>query len=399
MVADKLKIMWLSDSPLSTTGFARISIEVLNGLAKKGWECTYVGHNLITQPIAKGLTFEDGCKHDFKILGTDGVDFGKNVIVDYINTEKPDVFGILLDTFMVAPWLPNYEFSPAHTVFYYPSDGGQPSKFGRLPLNCESVLKKMKNNVAMAKFGQKQVQEAHNLQTHYIPHAVDHKLIHPYTKKKRKAVRQKYGLDDYFIIGTVARNQPRKMLDKTIEMFSLIAPKYPNARLFMHCDPTDVASYFNMSELIARYNLENRVIFTGTKYFKGLSWNSMNEIYNCMDVFLLTTTGEGFGVPLIEAMAAKVPVLATNYTTTPEIVLDNNAGLAIELSTEIMGSWNVYRAVPDVKDGAKKLSLLIDNKQLRERLGNNGRAAVLKYYTWDVVIEQWHEYLTNLVKR
>jgi len=80
------------------------------------------------------------------------------------------------------------------------------------------------------------------------------------------------------------------MLDRTIKVMSEVAKHIPNAVLFMHTDPDDPAQVSNLRQLIARYNLENRVIFSGMRYFNGFDYRDMNKIYNIMDIFLLTTS-------------------------------------------------------------------------------------------------------------
>ena len=46
----------------------------------------------------------------------------------------------------------------------------------------------------------------------------------------------------------------------------------------------------------------------------------MAHLYNCMDVFVLPTGGEGFGIPTLEAMSCGVPICVTNYTTAHELI-------------------------------------------------------------------------------
>jgi glycosyltransferase involved in cell wall biosynthesis len=128
---------------------------------------------------------------------------------------------------------------------------------------------------------------------------------------------------------------------------------------------------------------------------------------------LLSTSGEGFGIPLIEAMACEIPVLATDYTTTRELVIDNNAGLGIKLSgTEdeenpnvhcdelldgtLTGSWVVERGMCSIKDGANKLDYLFKNPDKRKEFGKNGRVAVLKDYNWNIVRKEWIKLIEEL---
>lgn len=267
-------------------------------------------------------------------------------------------------------------------------------------------MKKVEAPVAMAEFGKKQVKDYYNMDVKHIPHGTDSNFFRKLPEAERNALRAKWNLQDKFVIGVVARNQPRKFLDRTLKAMSLIRDKVPNAVLFLHLDPLDPAQVFPMQELIARYNLENRVIFSGMSALKGYPQSEMNNVYNLFDCFFLSTSGEGFGIPIIEAMSCEVPVVATSYTTTPELVELNNAGFGIKLSgvetinmfdgqnmidydTKTMngtltGSWNVERAFCDIVDAAEKITVLANNPKLREEMGENGRKAVLEKYDFNL---------------
>jgi glycosyltransferase involved in cell wall biosynthesis len=152
--------------------------------------------------------------------------------------------------------------------------------------------------------------------------------------------------------------------------------------------------------------------------FKGFSESQLNEIYNLMDVFLLTTSGEGFGIPIIEAMSCQIPVLATDYTTTPELVIENKSGLGINLSGvetidmykenlsmqeydqlvlngTITGTWEVERGICSMSDGVEKLIYLYKNPEEREKMGKNGRKAVLEKYDYSIVSKQWSDLINE----
>ena len=152
--------------------------------------------------------------------------------------------------------------------------------------------------------------------------------------------------------------------------------------------------------VIEKLQIQNKVIYTGVQYFNGFSYEQMREVYNLFDVFMLLTSGEGFGIPLIEAMACELPILCTDYTTSKELIIDDGqSGELIKLSgtynylepiyTTITGSWNVERGVADVVHGAEMLNKLYFNRELCKIYGKTGRRKVLKYYDWSVVIPQW----------
>jgi len=406
----QMNIMWLSDSPLTVTGYATITWNILNKLSDAGHTCYALGHNYVGQTIPPGLKLKDGTKMKFTIISGGPAPYAQNLIQPYIKKYKIDVFAVLLDTFMLYPWILNMDFSPAKTIFYFPSDGG-----GGMPLGCENILRKVNCPVSMSKYGQQQVKEMYNIDTKYIPHAIDIKNYKPLSAPEKENIRAKWGLNNKFVVGTVARNQGRKMMDRTLKAFKLFAQNKEDVVLFMHADPADMAAPFDMMQLINRYELNNKVVLSGMTFYNGFDYKEMNEVYNVMDIFLLTTSGEGFGVPIIEAQACSIPCVVTDYTTTEELVLEPKSGVGINLvgTTEtqnprvhtkqiidgtLTGSWNVERGICSIEDCAKKLQYLYDNKNIAKELGENGLKNATENYNWDKVGNEWCDLMEELVK-
>ena len=388
----KGRILALSDSPTTCTGFATICSNIMTGMVEKNWEVNYMGHNYLGQDLVPPITFEDGRTLNFKLQGAGREQYCKDMIVPRINKFNPDVFFIQLDTFMVFPWFMDLPLNRTRSVFYFPSDGA-----GGMPLGCENILKKVNMPVAMAKFGQKQVKDLYNIDSEYIPHAIDEKNYFPLPLEEREKLKAKYGLTGRFVVGTVARNQGRKMMDLTFKAFAIFCKDKPDAVLFLHTDPQDAAAVFNMQELARRYNIANRVMFSGMTFFNGFSYKQMNEVYNVMDIFTLSTSGEGFGVPTIEAQACGIPVVIPNNTTGPELVLDDGkSGLLADSAASITGSWSVERDIPDINSLADCYSTLYHDKKKREAFGKVGRRKILESYTWENVNNQWDKLFTKL---
>lgn len=386
------KILWLSDGCYLTTGYATITRKALNYLTDLGWDTHHLSHTAQHQTFLPGTKMEDNENLNFWVHGAGIQPYCQDIITQRIRELNVPVFGILLDTFMCYPWLLNVDLTPAKSFFYFPSDGGG------FPLGCEQILKKVDLPIAMSKYAQKQVKDLFNIDSEYIPHAVESDVYKPLGEQERLALKAKYGLLGKFVVGVVARNQGRKMLDRTLKSFALFAKQVPEAVLLLHCDKWDPAGYFNFDALMSQLKIQNRVIFTGTRYFKGFNYKQMNEVYNVMDLFFLGTSGEGFGIPLIEAMAAGIPVLTTNYTTGKEIVEDNKAGELVNLSDELLGNWNVERGIMSIPHGAELMMKLYKDPQLRQIYGNNGRSAALRDYDWRLVSKKWNEVLEKLAK-
>jgi glycosyltransferase involved in cell wall biosynthesis len=408
-----VKITILSDSPFIPTGYRNQSVQLAKILKERGHEIHYLA-NAYNGTVIDYAKLFDGTELDFKIYGEMGHQYFRGVMSSHLKKTNSEVFFILLDTFMLFPWFLQTDTSPSRTIFWYPSDGG-----AGMPKGCENIIRKIDIPVAMSRFGQKQVKDYYNIQTKHIPHGTEPDRFYRLPDDQRNELRKKWGIGDKFVIGVVARNQPRKNLDRTFKTMAILKDRIPNAVLLLHLDPNDPANQvFQVKSLIVRYNLENRVIFTGMKAHEGFDWNEMNNVYNLMDVFFLSTSGEGFGIPIIEAMSCKVPVLATDYTTTQELVKDNQAGLGIKLSgTEqanlfeldsrdydlkmmsgtMTGGWEVERGFCDILDAADKLDFLYKNPEKAREFGENGRKAVLEKYDFkNVVGPKWVELIEGL---
>lgn len=403
------KVLMLSDSPTTNTGYSSQTLFLLNELNARGYDCYLMAHNYYGQTMNKGnIKLNDGTPFNFTMYGGGREPYCKDLIMRRIREIKPDYFIILLDTFMLYPWILNMDFAPAKSFFWFPSDGG------RFPHGCDNVLRKINIPVAMARFGQKQVKDLYGINSYHIPHGIYSERFYPLDADKKAELKKKWGLSNKYVVGIMGRNQGRKMHDRALKAFKKFCVDKPDAILLCHLDPEDGAAVFDIFGLIRDYGLENRVRFTGTRYFDGFTYEQMNEVYNLMDVYFSSSSGEGFGIGTIEAMSCGVPCVVTNYTTTEELVVENNAGVGVclvgcddisffkthtkKFDEEVMngtltGSWDVERGLMDINDAANKLSLLYANADDRHILGLNGREAVLKKYDWTVVADMWDKLL------
>lgn len=378
---------------------------------------------------------------DFQVEGSGTAHHGLDKIQSLIRRNKIDIFITLLDTFMVMENPPNIflqlDFAPAKTIFYFPSDGEDslPEMGG---VKCHRVLEKVDLPIAMARFGQRQVKELYGLETKYIPHAVFTHIYYPQTPQQKQKLREEFPvfdvngrsykgiLRDKFIIGSVFRNQPRKMPDRMVLTMALIrdlhignlkkiepewhylkdleiVKDYQNIAFIFHCDPNDPAGQgHNIVEHAIKYNVADKVFFTGMSILDMFPIEQMNDVYNMFDVFFLSTSGEGFGVPTLEAMSCGVPCVVTQGTTTEELLLeDGQSGIPaphVGHYNNVVGGWTTRRMIMDVYKAVIALNEYYKSEQLRREHGENGRKKAVQIYDWDIIGAQWVEHLERLME-
>jgi len=102
---------------------------------------------------------------------------------------------------------------------------------------------------------------------------------------------------------------------------------------------------WNYNELVARLKLTNNC----TVLNRGISQNELWKLYAASDFLLNTSKAEGLGLPILEAMAIGVPVIATNATAMSEL-LSNGRGILIDpfyTMIDVFGNTNRYLVHPD----------------------------------------------------
>lgn len=126
--------------------------------------------------------------------------------------------------------------------------------------------------------------------------------------------------DDAFVVGMVGRLSKQKAPDTFVKAAKLIKEKIPNAFFLM---VGDGELRDQVESLINQYDLGSSFLITG--------WVDNPTAYmKIMDVGMLLSRWEGFGLVLPEYMACGVPIIATNVDAIPNIVRNNENGLLVE---------------------------------------------------------------------
>lgn len=167
-----------------------------------------------------------------------------------------------------------------------------------------------------------------------------------------RKVLEKYEIDGEYVlfIGTL---QPRKNLIRLIEAVSRI----DNLKLVIAGKSSEMGrqgwKYEEILQAPAKIGVENRVIFTGFAETSDLPY-----LINGAVAFCLPSLWEGFGIPVVEAMACGIPVLVSNVSSLPEVV--GNAGLTFDpyRVDQIEQAIRIIYADRKQRDRLSKLSIV-----------------------------------------
>jgi glycosyltransferase involved in cell wall biosynthesis len=235
--------------------------------------------------------------------------------------------------------------------------------------------------------------------------------------------RDELGLNtDCNIVGTVMRNQTRKLYPDLFESFA----KYIEGNLertkntFLYCHTSFPDIGWDIPALLSRYSLHNRVLFsyqcvsckdlsvdflkTGASFCdKCYSYNKhmvsgnnkidekqLNKVYNTFDVYVQWANQEGFGMPQVEAAYAGCPIITVGYSAMDSVAKNLECMSVKPIGYSMECSTGRLRAIPDNKKLTEKLECIFKlSGEDRHNLGLSSRQKALHIYNWDKTAKTW----------
>jgi len=238
--------------------------------------------------------------------------FGRHFKVDWVIAlcdawvMKPDEWA---DDLRMAIWAPVDEWPPPPAVLN--------------TLKHEKV-----QPIAMSRFGENWLKKA-ELDPLYVPHGVDTDVFYPYPEEERRAAREVLEMpEDAFVVGMVGANRgwshhaPRKSFPQAFDAFSEFARRHKDVYLYCHTEAQPGGAGIDLVLLARALGIpDERLAFP-----PDVAWqlHVMDDrfvagVMNACDVLLNPSMSEGFGIPIIEAQACGVPVIASDHSSMPEL--------------------------------------------------------------------------------
>jgi len=123
----------------------------------------------------------------------------------------------------------------------------------------------------------------------------------------------------------------------------------------------------------------------------------MVQLVNLCDIYIATSRGEGFGLPLAEAQMCGKMVITHNSTATKEIIVPDKTGLLVK-SHAVMPPDNKEILLADIDDLAMKLKLALTDADLRQSLSDKSREVAVSRFGKNVIANQLISYIEDYLK-
>jgi glycosyltransferase involved in cell wall biosynthesis len=170
---------------------------------------------------------------------------------------------------------------------------------------------------------------------------------------------------DYIVIGSIGNLKKAKGYFNLIKAGKIVIEKFNNVKFY-------ILGEGELKEEIVRRIEKNGLseYFVLTGYIENIY-----EYLKIFDIFVLPSLWEGCPVSLLESMGYGIPPVATDVGDVPYIIENGENGYIVKST--------------DYKEMAKRIINLIENKDLRERMGKKAREKIKKWYSFEEMVNSY----------
>ncbi len=195
------------------------------------------------------------------------------------------------------------------------------------------------------------------------------------TPGDRVAARARLDVDPAdFVVGIVAVLRPQKAHGVLVRAIAQLAPAHPRLRLVVVGDGPEEE---RVHALVDELGIADRVLFTGLR-------SDVPELLPGFDVSCLSSVHEGAPLVVLEAMAAGVPVVATDCGALRDLVADGEDGFIVPVGDP--------RAIAD------RLAQLIADPDLRHAMGERARARAEREFSIEQTVQGYQRLFSGLAR-
>jgi glycosyltransferase involved in cell wall biosynthesis len=184
-----------------------------------------------------------------------------------------------------------------------------------------------------------------------------------------------------------------------LRAFAQFKKMRPNALMYLHTLKSTAKGGVDFAELLRRLGLvEGKDVIFSDQYTYTIGWpeERMATLYQAFDVLSLTSSGEGFGIPIIEAQACGIPVVTANNSAMPELTFAGTIVTDQHPYFTPLGAWSYLPDVGAIEDAYHEMYAKIRLVGQRQKLAERAREGALTF-DWDRVIdEHWRPLLEEI---
>ena len=404
-----MRVLFLGD--LAATGFGSVTSDMGRALLDRGIDVRFLSQNDLgaglPEPFASRTADLAFYEYQAQTAGVTGV---RSIIGDIIDGKEGH---LLVNGTAFGDWKPDAvlmlsDFAAARLLFsrfatelrkvpvyhYVPIEGVD------LPPLWKAMWTEAKP-IAMSVFGQDEIEKVTGVRPPLAYHGVDPDAFYPVSASRpitvpladkadaptvelrsKEACKRFFNFDpSWRIVLRTDRNMPRKRYGSLLRALDPVLAERESTRLVIHARAFDQGGFLPDSVSKMSGPASQRVIITDRP---GLPRSVLNALYNAADVFA-TTSAEGFGLCIAEALACGVPAVGMDYSAVPEVI--GPGGFVVPVAATYDNEYDHKWAWPDEAALGERVAWLLDHPARARALGEEGSRHVRNTFTWDKAAE------------
>jgi glycosyltransferase involved in cell wall biosynthesis len=389
-----MKVGFVSAPLTATSGYGKVVKEICFRLADLGYDIVNIGGRMQTVVLGERLYVHTDKGNRVLVVPAWGQTGDAGTIQYYINRYGIDVILSLYDAYVHTFGKPSKPWA-----MQCPIDTELTTKWVNYLLNADYI-------VAMSRFGERELlKHFPDFMIRYIPHGLDTAVFKPRSDEERLEIRRKWKIpeDDFVFLDVAANWGERKSLPQLLITFKRFLERHGDAKLFLYTNLVEQCpTGFDLMEIARELGISEKVL--GPKFnpiLDSLEDEQLAELYCASDVYVSASLGEGFGLPLLEAMACGVPCIAPKNS---QVELVEGHGWLVENVPremwEAVPVWIPMGArypVPNLSSLLQCMEEAYNKGDERRRFGRESREFALQY-DWGRLVDKWDSLIREMAE-
>jgi glycosyltransferase involved in cell wall biosynthesis len=373
------KILVITDMDFSGSGYYYISVPLFTELTKMGHEVRIVGLSYLGQEHS----------YPFSIIPCKDTNDAHAIVHNLcvMPHTNPDVIVVALDIPLQILFFDKF------AQYKKPYIAITPLENPPLTMSWTASMFNFSWTFFISELGKQAGLQAGLKKVDHLQVGIDSNFWHVPTKEEKASFRKGMGIEeDEFVILTVADNQERKNLWAALSVTSELKKKGKKVRHIL-VTRVDTPFGWKIRDLALSLGINQEVMTMN----RGMPKENLWSLYAMSDVFLLTSKAEGLGLPIMEAMASGLPVVATDTGAITEL-LEDGRGMLISAEYTFTDVWgNSRRDMISVYSATNMIDAMAESPLL-PIFANNARKFI-ETRTWDVPAKQLADKIEELCSK
>jgi len=360
------KIIVLTDFDSTGSGYRSICAPLLTKLAEMGYDIKVAGL------MYRG----DEHNYPFSIIPANTIQEATGIVQNLMHIWYPDLIIVAMD----IPVQNNLYNQLAQ--FKKPYIAITPLENGPLTMSWAIPLFNMEKVFFISELGKQEALKVGMRNVEHLQIGIDTVLWHPATQDEKEKLREGLGIpQDAFVVLTVADNQERKNLWAGLEAISRLKKEIDKPLRYIVVTREQNPYGYKLRDLVKDLDIKNEYIC----FERGIPQKDLWGLYAISNIYLQPSKAEGLGLPVMDAMACGIPVVATDTGALHEL-LEDDRGVLIPSDYTFRDVWgNSLRVMISIQKTSDRLQNIQNGGYIPDVKKS---LEYIQSRTWDIPAQQ-----------